>query len=285
MWTATLRDDAEGPWLVLGCNQGENCPIFNQSPQNMSWVGSLPLDFPSTCHGREFCLFSIIAWDGGEKCGLLDWKNLTLRLFTLGGGFYRLWCISPPCLNSPHNTMVQTCSSTSAFPRPGLPSMVLWLQKVRKQSNSVIFLNCTCVCPWPKILRFIVLAHVPKVNVLLHSDSHASPKICGFCLCTRPQNKSFIAFTRKACFLHSHMPQKSGFFTHTHPKSHYFIALKNLSQKNLHFIALAPDPKMCFLGAFTCALPHLPLTLHFHGNRPGTMHLGPPEFVQNSALL
>lgn len=38
-------------------------------------------------------------------------------------------------MNSPHNTMVQTRSGTSAFPRARLPPMVIWLQKKGEKND------------------------------------------------------------------------------------------------------------------------------------------------------
>lgn len=65
---------------------------------------------------------------------LLSWITLILRQFIISGEFYSFWGISPVCFNLPQNITIQNHLSTFAFPR--LPSMMLWVQKVKKQSDS-----------------------------------------------------------------------------------------------------------------------------------------------------
>lgn len=119
----------------------------------------------------------------GWEILLLGWKTLILRKFKISGKFYSFWGISPPCFNLPQNITVQNHLRTSVFPK--LPSMMLWVQKIKKTSHILIFFEIS--------LQFS--QNSPFLSIKLNKSSQSV-----FQPCTHPKNQCCTEFVHKICF-------------------------------------------------------------------------------------
>lgn len=153
---------------------------------------------------------------------LLCWITLILRKFIISGEFYSFWGISPSCFNLPQNITFQNHLSTSAFPK--LRSMMLWVKKVKKQSNYHILWNFTRIFPKFTISLYKRYKSPKSVSGLYSSQKTVLNWIC-------PQNLSFSS----------------------HPQIHYLNCIYSKMWILFHLVQ-----KLAFGVAFPHFSPHHP---------------------------